>query len=113
MISAGPTIGLETPYYVNLSRGRKEQYNPEVHSIISIEGNSGPLRGLFESKVVAGLHIRPSLTFESNSTKSRVVGVQAGFLIEAFTRKIDILPETENSAVFTSAFIAIYFGKRR
>lgn len=113
MISAGPSLGLETPYYINLGRGRKEQYDPDVHSVNRIDGNSGPLRGLFESKIVPGLHIRPSMTFESNSTKSRVFGVQAGFLIEVFTRKINILPEAENSSVFTSAFVAIYLGKRR
>tara|TARA_R110001599_G_scaffold293529_4_gene497412 strand:+ start:2017 stop:2745 length:729 start_codon:yes stop_codon:yes gene_type:complete len=112
MVSAGPTLGLETPYYVNY-RGRKEQYDPNRHSVNNINGTSGPLKGLFESKIVPGLHLKTSMTFETNSTKNRVFGIQAGFILEAFTRKINILPEAENKNVYSAAFIAVYFGKRR
>tara|TARA_A100000171_G_scaffold12309_1_gene10176 strand:+ start:637 stop:1365 length:729 start_codon:yes stop_codon:yes gene_type:complete len=112
MASAGPTLGLEAPYYVNY-RGRKEQYDPNIHSVNNINGTSSPLKGLFESNIVPGLHLKTSMTFETNSTKNRVFGIQAGFVIEAFTRKIDILPEAEGKSIYSAAFIAVYFGKRR
>jgi hypothetical protein len=112
-VSAGPTLGLESPYFVNLINGNKEQYDPNVHSINSINGNSGPFKGLFKSKIVPGLHFKASLTFETTSTKSRVFGLQTGFNLEGFTREIQILPETENKSVYSAAFISVYFGKRR
>ncbi len=112
MASAGPTLGLETPYYVNY-RGKKEQYDPNIHSVNNINGTTGILKGLFQSKFVPGLHFKTSMTFETNSTKNRVFGIQAGFIVEAFTRKINILPEAENKNVYSAAFIAVYFGKRR
>lgn len=112
-VSAGPTLGLESPYFVNLINGNKEQYDPNVHSINNINGNSGPFKGLFKSNIVPGLHFKASLTFETTSTKSRVFGLQTGFNLEGFTREIQILPETENKSVYSAAFISVYFGKRR
>lgn len=112
MLTGGPTLGLETPYFVSVRGGQTQQYNPEI-PFGAIDGNAGPLRGLFESKVVPGAHLKASLTFETNSTKSRVFGIQAGFVVEGFTRKINILSETENKSVYSAGFIALYFGKRR
>lgn len=112
-LSAGPSLGLEAPYFVNLTNGNKEQYDPNIHTINVINGNSGPFKGLFKSKIVPGVHFKASLTFETTSTKSRVFGLQTGFNLEAFTREIQIIPETENKSVYSAAFISIYFGKRR
>ncbi|PIQ47480.1 MAG: hypothetical protein COW03_14990 [Cytophagales bacterium CG12_big_fil_rev_8_21_14_0_65_40_12] len=113
LISAGPTLGLEAPYFVNLSNGNKEQYDPDIHSVNSINGNSGPFKGLFKSNIVPGVHMKASLTFETTSTKSRVFGVQVGFNVEGFTRKIEIIPAAENKSAYSAAFFSVYFGKRR
>jgi hypothetical protein len=113
LISAGPSLGLESPYFVNLSNGNKEQYDPNVHSVNNITGNSGPFKGLFKSNIVPGAHLKASLTFETTSTKSRVFGVQAGFNLEGFTRKIEIIPAADNKSVYSAAFFSVYFGKRR
>lgn len=113
LISAGPTLGLESPYFVNLSNGNKEQYDPNIHSVNNINGNSGPFKGLLKSNIVPGAHLKASLTFETTSTKSRVFGVQAGFNLEGFTRKIEIIPAAENKSVYSAAFFSVYFGKRR
>jgi hypothetical protein len=86
----GVLVDDDEDFNTNLATNKLACMPTDVHSVNRIDGNSGPLRGLFESKIVPGLHIRPSMTFESNSTKSRVFGIQAGFLIEVFTRKINI-----------------------
>lgn len=115
LIAVGPSIGLEIPYYVELGNGRKEQYNPlnPAHARPFIGGSAGPFRGISETKIVPGLHVKASLTFETNSTKQRVFGFEVGFTVDAYTREIEILPLVENSSIFTAAFLAIYFGKRR
>lgn len=113
LISAGPTLGLESPYFVNLTNGNKEQYDPNIHSVNNINGNSGPFKGLLKSNIVPGAHLKASLTFETTSTKSRVFGVQVGFNLEGFTRKIEIIPAADNRSVYSAAFFSVYFGKRR
>ncbi len=112
MVAAGPSIGLEAPYYIDLG-GRSEQYDPARHGRNEIVGNAGPFRGLFESQIVLGGFFKASLTFETNSTKNKVFGIEAGFQIEAFTRDIEIIPVANNRSTYTAAFIALYFGKRR
>ncbi len=111
LIAGGPSLGLEVPYFVELENGRIEQYDPD--GTTRIVGSTSPFRGLFESKLLLGFNVKASLTFETNSTKNRVFGFEAGFIVEAFSRKVEILPRAENKSVFTSAFLAIYFGKRR
>ena len=113
MVSAGPSIGLETPYLINLGK-KVEQYdpkNPKHRS--SITGNAGPFRGLFSSKLILGVFFKAALTFETNSTKNKVFGIETGFTIEAFTRTVEIIPLANNRAVFTAAYLSIYFGKRK
>jgi len=115
MAAAGPTFGLETPYFVELSNGRSEQYDPEnpTHAVASIQGARSLLRGLTQSAIVLGAHAKTSLTFETNSTKKRVFSIEVGFTIDAYTREIEILPEANNRSVYTAGFFAIYFGRRR
>jgi hypothetical protein len=115
LFSIGPTIGLEVPYYLDFQGGRSEQYNPDdlTHNRASIFGTSGVFKGLFESQVVFGINMKASLTYETNSSKNRVLGFEAGFILEIFTREIIILPRAENQSSFAGAFLAIYFGKRR
>ncbi|WP_420385449.1 hypothetical protein [Roseivirga sp.] len=114
LVAVGPTIGMEIPYYIEISQNRKEQYDPDnaQHARPFILGTAGPFRGLGETSFVLGGHAKASLTFETNSTKRRVFGIEVGFTVDAYTRKIDILPLADNKSVFTAAFLAIYFGNR-
>lgn len=115
LVAAGPSIGLEIPYFVELIGNEKEQYDPDDqrHGFNRIIGNAGPFRGLGSSKIVLGAHAKASLTFETNSTKQRVFGIEVGFTLDVYTREINILPVAGNDSIFTSAFLAIYFGRRR
>ena len=112
LVAAGPSIGLESPYFVDLG-GTTAQFDPTIHRASDIQGNAGPFRGLFRSQVVLGGYFKAALTFETNSSKSRVFGVEAGFNIEAFTREIIIIPDASRKSTYTAAFIGIYFGRRR
>jgi len=115
ILAAGPTLGLEIPYYVELGGNRKEQYDPfnPEHARPFIGGSAGPFRGIGNANVVVGLHAKASLTFETNSTKQRVFGFEVGFTLDVYTREIEILPLVENYNAFPAAFLSLYFGKRR
>ena len=115
LAAVGPSFGIEAPYYVELGNGNREPYDPDnsAHASAFIQGASGPLRGLTQGTFVLGAHAKTSLTFETNSTKKRVFGIELGFTLDAYTREIEILALADNKSVFTAGFIAIYFGRRR
>ncbi|HAA11620.1 MAG TPA: hypothetical protein DCE41_07935 [Cytophagales bacterium] len=116
-IAGGPTIGLETPYYINYvvsgSSPTAQQYDPDVHTLLeNIQGASGPLVGLGESNVVPGVSIKGAFSFEFGTFKTRVSGFEAGAMIEAYTRPINMLPRARAIQVYPSAYIALYYGLR-
>lgn len=115
MVAAGPSFGLEVPYFIELINGDKEQYDPanNEHARQRIQGSAGPFRGLGQSSFVLGAHAKASLTFETNSTKKRVFGIEVGVSLDIYTREIEILPESFNKSSFLAGFVAIYFGRRR
>lgn len=119
LIAAGPTIGLEAPYYVEIYVGgnqtRRVPYdhtNPQ-HSYENIVGTGTIFQGLFQSSVVPGLNTRAGMTFEFGTFKSSVIGVEVGFQCDWFTREIMIMPTTVNSAVFPNAYATLFYGTRK
>jgi hypothetical protein len=46
--------------------------------------------------------------------KSQVTGFEAGFLIDAYTKEILMVPEaTKNYAVYPTLFITLFYGSRK
>lgn len=120
MASAGPTIGLEAPYYLSIGDGRYEQYeavpgtNPPTYP--SPQRFIGPgklFQGLGESSVVPGLNTKASVLFEFGTYRSNVAGIEAGVMLEAFTREIIIVPSQPNKSVYSSVFFTLYWGTRK
>ena len=112
--SFGPSIGLQKPYYIIVSNGRQSSeivaYQPGVRAD-RILGNSF-FSGFDEITAVLGLNARVSLEFGVSAWDDFVTGVELGFQVEAFSRKVIIIPYSVNKATFTSAFVNLYFGKR-
>jgi hypothetical protein len=116
MIAAGPTLGLEAPYYLEVKAGRgsiKEPYDPNKHQYSDILGTGNILQGVGQSKVVPGLNLKAGMAFEFGAFKSNVVGVEVGFQCDFFTREIILMPTTENYSVFPSAYATLFYGSRR
>ncbi|HYG39416.1 MAG TPA: hypothetical protein VD908_12385 [Cytophagales bacterium] len=118
ILAAGPTIGLLAPYYIRYGFTsddvRVVKYDPqETPDKIKTYGTGGILQGLDESQVKIGLNLKAALSFEFGTFKSSVAGFEAGFLVEGFPEKINLMPTAEKRAVFTSAFFTLYYGKRR
>jgi len=114
MAAAGPTIGLEAPYFINESDGSYAPYDPDIHqNPNSIIGPGRLLQGLGDSKVLPGLNGKTSLLFEFGTYRSNVAGLEAGIMVEGFTRKAIIIPSQPNNSVFTSVFITLFWGSRK
>ena len=123
ILAGGPSIGLLVPYYViydyapnsnpNDINYRTERFDPLKHDYESIRGNANFLTGIGETRINPGLHIKTGLSFEYGRYREDVTGVEVGFLVEAYPKKIILIPQASNTAVFTSAYLTLYYGRRK
>ncbi len=112
-LAVGPSIGLESPYYIEYQGVQRVPYDPNIHSNEKITGRGFIFQGLFQSSIIIGANIKTSLSFEFGSQKSSVSGFEAGFLIDAYLRKIEMMANAENYAVWPTAFITLFYGSRK
>ena len=133
--SAGPSLGLLMPYYItydrtfavmqtqyNLSNDDivNEQYDRTKHNVELAILDHGPLfSGIGQTKVVPGAHLRGALSFEYGRYRDAVAGLEVGFLVEAFTKRMVILAPDPNLSedklnhqFFPSVYLTLYFGHR-
>lgn len=129
----GPSLGLLKPYYLELIRTaepgnvdnfvvRSEKYseaNANTFLEISrIYGSSGFAQGLGELEVVPGLHGKFALHFDWGAFDEFVKAVEAGVMVDVFTRTIPIMIEspqvanTENRPFFINLYVNLQLGKR-
>lgn len=135
LVSVGPSLGLLMPYYITYDRTVAlngglpnlssddivdERYSPVKHSSADAILDHGPLfAGIGQTQVVPGVHLRGGLSFEYGRYRDAVTGLEAGFLVEAFTKRMLILsPSTLsdsdplNRQFFPSVYLTLYFGHR-
>ncbi|MEQ8470166.1 MAG: hypothetical protein RIC35_03230 [Marinoscillum sp.] len=113
LIGAGPTIGIIAPYYI-LSGSGYEQFDPNKHqSRGSIQGSGKLFQGLGESNLTLGLNAKAGLSFEFGTFKNNMAGVEVGVSLEAFPKKIIIVPTQENSAIFSALYFNMFWGTRK
>jgi len=124
LIAAGPSIGILKPYaidydYTDYSKNqtspptdvRSEQFDPDKHTDPEgrILGTGGLFTAIGDSKIIPGISMKAGLNFEfGNST----TGIEVGGLIDIYPKKIIIIPRAENTNVFTSIYINIYYSSR-
>ncbi|MBB5285106.1 hypothetical protein HNQ92_003254 [Rhabdobacter roseus] len=117
IVAAGPSIGLEKPYMVQYQSRNgvlvTEPYDPARHSPNEIQGSGSFFRGFEKTKFVPGLHVKTALSFELSAFRDNLTGLEIGFLAEAFTRQIIIMPYAQNRSFFTSGYISLYFGNKK
>lgn len=112
--SGGLTVGLQSPYYIQNADGEYEEFDPQVHLQPAIIQGPGKLfQGLNQAKTVLGVNVRGGVSFEFGSYKNNVSGLEVGIMIEAFTRKIILVPTQNNRALFSSVYATLYRGRRK
>lgn len=111
--SIGPSFGLEAPYYIEYNQFVKEPYDPAIHRIENITGSGFIFQGLFQSSIVVGLNLRAGLSFEFGTFKSNVSGFEIGALLDAYARKINMIPEADNYAIWPTVYITLFYGSRK
>jgi hypothetical protein len=116
--AAGPSLGLIAPYLIEYAVNRletvTEQYDPVKHpSRYNILGTAGVLEGIGQSKFAVGAHAKAAVSFEFGVFKSNVTGLELGYMIEGFTKKIPLIPTAENNQIFQSAYFTFFYGFRQ
>lgn len=114
----GPSLGIVAPYYVEYSVDNsgfltlRAQYNLEI-PVDAIWGTGRLFEGIGESKIVPGANFKAGLNFEMGDVKSAVTGFEAGFLLDVYSRKIEMIPEAKQYSVFPTLYITIFYGTRK
>ncbi len=118
VFAVGPTLGVVAPYYVETGADAggmvtiRKPYDPSIMAE-EIYGPGRLFEGLGESKLVPGANAKAALNFELGTIKSQVTGFEAGFLLDAYTQKIELIPTTKNYSVFPVLFFTLFYGGRK
>jgi len=114
-LGGGPTLGSLVPYHIKYNRNNKmviEAFDPNIHNFNNVIGSAGVFEGVEDAVYRPGIHLKTALNFEVGTSKKSAVGIEIGFLGEAFSKKMIIMPTLNNKSFFTSAFISLFYGKK-
>ena len=118
IFAVGPSIGVIAPYYVEYypdQSGRttlRSPWDPSI-DIGQIGGTGRVFEGLGESEISLGLNLKAALNFELGTIKSQVTGFEAGFLVDAYSKKIEMMPTTKNYSLYPTLFLTLFYGNRK
>lgn len=120
ILAAGPSIGLEKPYYIKYQTPPDNSVNtiPFTPSILEIPnlvilGSGSFFQGLTSSKIIPGINAKAALNFDVNTWGNSLTGFEFGFLAEWFTRRPEIMAYATNQQFFTSAYLTVYLGSKK
>ncbi len=119
VFAAGPTIGIVTPYYVQVAPNGGSGYytvNQPYTSSLSygeIQGTGSLFEGVTQSKIQLGGNLKAALNFELGTVKSQVTGFEAGFLLDTYFKKVVLMPGAENYNVYPTVFLTVFWGSRK
>ncbi len=114
----GPSLGVVAPYYVEYSVDNsgfltlRAQYSLDI-PVDAIWGTGRLFEGIGESKLVPGANLKAGLNFEMGDVKSAVTGFEAGFLLDVYSRKIELMPAAKQYSVFPTLYITLFYGTRK
>lgn len=120
VFAVGPSIGIVAPYYVQISDNnsfysRNEPYTGAPNQTYNnIQGTGSLFQGIGDSQIQMGANIKAALNFEIGTSKQNVTGFEAGFLMDSYLKKVELMVSpTENYAVYPTVFLTLFYGSRK
>ncbi len=120
-ISTGPSIGFESPYYVQISQnfsGRSTLIQVPYSDIFAniypnpaIVGSGGWFKGLSQSSIQPGWHAKGGINLDYRNFKGNYFGIEIGASIDYFANEIVQLYNVKGRNLYSGAYICMYFGK--
>jgi hypothetical protein len=122
VFAAGPSIGIVAPYYVEVDTSNYSVKVPFTGKVDpnKIIGTGSLFQGIGDSKIQMGFNFKAAMSFEVGSSKNNVTGFEAGFLLDAYAKKVELMysdPQAkkpvENYALYPTVFLTLFFGSRK
>lgn len=117
--AAGPSIGIVAPYFIKWQDTNgysvSEQYDASNsnHIYNNMTDHGDLLEGLGRSKIRPGINLKAALNFEMGISKRSLTGFEIGFLVDAYGKKIPLVPTGKNQSVFPTVFLTVFYGNRK
>jgi hypothetical protein len=117
--SFGPVLGITKPVYLYifdfsdaLIKQHLEKYDPEKHFYDNIYGRGPFMKGMKELSLYPGINAKFGFNFEHGVERTNTRALEAGVMLSAFLREVQIMSFTKNYSIFTNLYIQYHFGKR-
>lgn len=119
----GATLGILKPYQIYYYDPSNEKdiisllkYNGENKEkfldALNIYGSAGFSRGLFQSKLIPGVHGKFGLNFDWSPYDQIIRAIEVGLMYDIYIREIPIMIQEKNTFYFTNLYVSFQLGKR-
>ena len=113
----GPSVGMAKPVYLEVFNTvgevvQIERYDPEKHDLSNIFGRGPATRGFSEIKFYPGAFLKIAVVFEYSGYRSGIKAIEVGGVLDAYSRRIPIMTNTQNNFLYPSLYINLLFGKK-
>jgi len=117
--SVGPSVAFLKPVYYDILYPindsvygiREEKFNPAIHTSDDINGRASFFKGFDEIKLVPGLFAKTGFNFEFSQKENIIHAIEAGIIIQAYLKSLDIMAVDDNQQFYFTLFISYRIGK--
>ena len=125
LIATGPNIGMQMPYHVDISLSNPGTGKSSILSIpmsqtydntyqrTVILGESSFFKGASESIYVPGWHLKTAFNVELDTFKQNYLALEVGFIVDYFSKPIEMLNQNPKRSVYTTGYLTFFFGKSK
>ncbi len=111
--STGISLGFTKPIYLYIFPDNSlEKYDPEEHFYDNIFGRGPFLKGFDDLKLHPGLYMKAGLNFEHGFDETRIRALEAGVMLSAFLKPVEIMSFTDNHNLFVNFYVTYHIGSR-
>ncbi|RVU27037.1 hypothetical protein EOJ36_03310 [Sandaracinomonas limnophila] len=122
ILATGPSIGLLSPYYVNVTSSASgyskivtakmiDIFNSSAQTLIPV-GAASMFKGLSESKIQPGWHFKSGLLIDFNSVKNNYISLEFGVLADIYAKPVELIYDNAGRNTYTAAYLTFYLGKK-
>jgi len=124
LIFTGPNLGVQMPYHVDISYVNPSTGKSSIQSIAMAQaltnsnrnviiGESSYFNGINESVIVPGWHLKTAMNVELDTFKQNYLSLEMGFIVDYFSKPIEMLNQTPYRSVYTTGYLTFFFGKSK
>jgi hypothetical protein len=116
---AGPSLAFLKPVYVVVQESQVDgfvtslkKYDEFAHRLDMIQGRGPMLKGIEESVLVPGVHLKYGFNFEYAPEMEMVRSFEVGLNLDAYYKPITIMAFENDQQFFLTLYANFFFGKK-